>query len=68
VQEAYRKLAAHLKDGGRVVFPSDGVGTGLALLHEKAPSLNDFMTSCYKHLMRIHYEATRPAQCANIPS
>lgn len=37
VIEAFAKLRHHLREGGTVVWPKDGVGTGLARLHITAP-------------------------------
>lgn len=33
----YRRLRDHLAAGGDVVWPADGIGTGLAALPERAP-------------------------------
>ncbi len=57
-QAAYRRLLDHLKEGKTVVFPADGIGTGLALLHETAPAINDFLNACQRHLIKT-YEAAR---------
>lgn len=34
-----QRLAEHLRAGGRVVWPADGIGTGLAQLPERAPRI-----------------------------
>jgi hypothetical protein len=39
VEDAFRKLEAHLASGRNVVLPADGIGTGLAELPTRAPSL-----------------------------
>mgnify|MGYP001608883882 CR=1 FL=1 len=49
-QAAYRRLADHLKAGGTVVFPADGIGTGLAQLQERAPAVDEYLGRCYEHL------------------
>lgn len=36
---AFERLAQHLETGGTVVFPSDGIGTGLADLERRAPRI-----------------------------
>lgn len=36
---AFKLLENHLNDDGDVVWPTDGIGTGLAYLEEKAPDL-----------------------------
>jgi hypothetical protein len=37
VNPPLRRLRAHLKKGGFVVLPTDGIGTGLAELNVRAP-------------------------------
>ena len=39
IDEAFTRLAAHLAAGGTIVWPRDGIGTGRALLKEKAPAV-----------------------------
>ena len=39
IEKAFGKLVAHLDEGGTVVWPKDGVGTGLARLDVTAPKL-----------------------------
>ena len=39
VDKAMAKLAAHLLAGGTVVWPVDGIGTGLADLERRAPKI-----------------------------
>lgn len=43
IDAAFRKLYNHLQSGGIVVWPEDGVGTGLARLEEKAPKIWDYL-------------------------
>jgi hypothetical protein len=40
--EAMIRLIGHLKKGGLVVWPKDGIGTGLARLAEKAPHIAQY--------------------------
>jgi hypothetical protein len=46
IQQAFRRLAAHLAEGGTVVWPSDGVGTGLARLPQCAPTIHAYINRC----------------------
>jgi hypothetical protein len=39
IEEAFKKLEAHLASGRDVVLPADGIGTGLAELPTRAPKL-----------------------------
>lgn len=36
---AFAKLAGHLRRGGTIVWPEDGIGTGLADLRRRAPKV-----------------------------
>jgi hypothetical protein len=53
IQQDFRTLADHLRSGGDVVWPADGVGTGLARLSSTAPAIADFIERCRKHLASI---------------
>src|SRR3546814_18765938 len=37
--EAFIRMAKHLSDGGTVIWPADGIGTGRALLSQRAPRI-----------------------------
>lgn len=37
IVEDFKPIATHLKQGGTVVWPADGIGTGLAQLSQNAP-------------------------------
>lgn len=50
IQHAYRRLAKHLQAGGDVVFPADGLGTGLAQLPTRAPAIAAYIDRCTEHL------------------
>ena len=39
IDAAFDQLEAHRKAGGSVVWPTDGVGTGLAALQTRAPAI-----------------------------
>lgn len=49
-QQDFRRLAEHLAAGGDVVWPRDGVGTGLARLPQSAPAVFDYIQRCFGHL------------------
>jgi hypothetical protein len=52
LNDAFRRLAQHLDSGGDVVWPADGVGTGLAELNERARSIAAYIELCFGHLCR----------------
>jgi hypothetical protein len=52
VQETFRRLAAHIENGGTAVWPMDGVGTGLARLPTCAPAIHDLIQKCLRELER----------------
>jgi hypothetical protein len=39
IDKAFERLRAHLAGGGTVVLPRDGIGTGLAQLESRAPTI-----------------------------
>ena len=39
IEAAFDRLWQHIKKGGEVVWPEDGIGTGLADLENKAPKI-----------------------------
>jgi len=45
IDEAISKLRRHLRNGGTIVLPADGVGTGLARLPEMAPKIHAYIQS-----------------------
>ena len=46
IQAAFRKLASY---DGPIVWPEDGVGTGLAQLPQRAPRIAAFIDRCFEH-------------------
>lgn len=50
IDAAFARLRAHLSRGGNVVFPSSGVGTGLAQLPQRAPRIHDYITQQVRSL------------------
>jgi predicted NAD-dependent protein-ADP-ribosyltransferase YbiA (DUF1768 family) len=53
IEASYRRLAAHMNHGGTVVWPEDGVGTGLARLQEKSPKIWALIEQYTKALMGL---------------
>lgn len=53
IQEAFREMACQVSNGGVVVWPSDGVGTGLADLPTRYPMIYAFIQRCLAHLGRV---------------
>ncbi len=51
-----RKLARHLRQGGTVVLPADGIGTGRAKLSEKAPRIRRYLDRIMGRLHEIARE------------
>jgi hypothetical protein len=45
IDEAFAKLADHLRAGGIVVLPAGGIGTGLAELPKRAPAIHAYITA-----------------------
>lgn len=39
----FQKLRSHIENGTSVVFPTNGIGTGLSQLPQRAPIVNDFI-------------------------
>lgn len=50
IVQAFHKLRNHLLAGGRVAWPADGVGTGLADLQNRAPLIALAIEGCRQHL------------------
>lgn len=47
------RLRAHLKKGGLVIWPEDGIGTGLAKLNTSSPAIFKFYEAFKKELEKI---------------
>lgn len=52
--EDFNKVENYLIQGGIVIIPSDGIGTGLAKLKEFAPKTLNCINSCIEYL-RVRY-------------
>lgn len=50
IQYEFRRLSEHLATGRDIVWPRDGVGTGLAQLPQRAPAIAAFIDRCRTHL------------------
>lgn len=44
IEADFNKIIRHLDNGGTVVFPADGLGTGLAELPQRAPKIHEFIS------------------------
>lgn len=53
IDEAFDRLEQHLRRGGDVVFPTDGIGTGRAQLATRAPAIAAYILARQAHLNRI---------------
>jgi hypothetical protein len=60
IDEAFTKLADHLRAGGTVVLPAGGIGTGLAELPKRAPAIHAYITAQIE-LMRNVQPSEHPA-------
>lgn len=52
IVQAFIRLATHVTAGGNIVWPADGVGTGLARLDQTAPSIFEGIEKCREHLFK----------------
>lgn len=48
IDGVFEDLTRHLRGGGEVVWPEDGVGTGLARLEETAPLICDYIQAHFR--------------------
>ena len=53
IDAAFAKLAAHLEADGTVIFPADGVGTGMAQLQTRAPAILNYINARIDQLKTI---------------
>jgi len=53
IRECFHYLAHRLRNGGKVVFPEAGIGTGLADLENKAPRIWALIQSLHQQLTEI---------------
>lgn len=52
----YRRLREHLANGGIIIWPADGIGTGMAQLQQRAPKIKK-----YYDLMLVSLYGTQTA-------
>jgi hypothetical protein len=52
IDAAFDGLSRHLREGGEVVWPEDGIGTGLAKLEEKAPQIYSYIQARFLALKK----------------
>lgn len=45
------RLLEHTKSGGIIVWPEDGIGTGLAQLSSRAPKIFNFIENFHKNVL-----------------
>ena len=43
IDEAFDRLTEHVKSGGIIIWPADGIGTGLAGLPQRAPKIHNYI-------------------------
>jgi hypothetical protein len=53
INQDLERVFIHVRQGGTVVFPSAGIGTGLSQLPSRAPRLMEHIRSRVRDLMRI---------------
>ncbi len=53
IDGAFLELSGHLRKGGAIVWPRNGVGTGLARLEEKAPVIFKYIQDSLEQLENI---------------
>lgn len=51
--EGFIRMAQHLQDGGTVIWPADGIGTGRAQLAERAPRIWAYLERCRERLFSM---------------
>jgi hypothetical protein len=53
IDAAFIRLADHLRTGGTVVLPAQGIGTGRAELERRAPRIHRYVQRCVARLHEI---------------
>jgi len=54
IDEDMEKVAKHLREGRVVVFPTGGIGSGLAQLPERAPQLYAYLSEKVARLIKLY--------------
>jgi len=52
----FKKLKSHIENGTSVVFPTDGLGTGLSQLPQRAPKINELLQNLISDLEQFANE------------
>ena len=50
IRLSFERINGHLKSGGVVCWPEDGIGTGLAELSRRAPAIWTFLQGCIEDM------------------
>lgn len=53
-EEDMERVFDHIAEGGIVIVPSDGLGTGLSELPQRAPSIDKFIKEEIKHMREFY--------------
>lgn len=53
IDKEFDRLEAHVRAGGVVVYPKDGIGSGSAKLKEKAPKIAEYLQKRYVDLISL---------------
>ncbi len=53
INNSFDRLSNHLKNGGTVVLPKSGIGTGLAQLENRAPKILEYIELKIRELYKI---------------
>ncbi len=57
IDSAFCRLSTHMKSGGIVVWPEDGIGTGFAELPRRAPKIWQYLEKCRAQLRELSVES-----------
>ena len=60
IDAAFMKLAAHLRTGGVVIWPAQGVGTGRANLRQVAPLIAAYIDRSFEELQKVTKQQNQP--------
>jgi hypothetical protein len=53
INSQFEKLEKHLKNNGDIVFPKNGIGTGLSQLEQRAPKVLEYIELKIRELYKI---------------
>jgi hypothetical protein len=56
INSQFKKLEKHLKNNGDIVFPKNGIGTGLSQLEQRAPKVLEYIELKIRELYKITEE------------